>query len=148
MGAVYEATIVGLRVAHAGDEREQLRQQLSAALDRFTREAGFATNVDYAQDAQFQFDSPSLTNANYTYSGGTLTRADSGSSSITVLSNITAFDFNYIDDLAAEYASCDVTSSCASNCCRADVRAVKVTITVAKGNETLSMTSSASLRGL
>ena len=147
LGAVHEAMLVGLRLVHTADDRERARQQVAAVLERFTREVSFANGVDRATDARCQFDTASTNNINYVYASGALTR-DTGGSTQTLLSGITALDFNYIDDAGTEYSSCDDTSSCASNCCRTDVRMVRITVTVAQNNETLSAASAAYLRDL
>ena len=148
LGAVYETVIVGLRTVNAADDRETIRSQLTSALDRFVRDASVANNVDLGQDAQFQCDTPSVNNVNYQYSNGVLTRQDASSSQITILSNLTAFDFDYIDVNGTSYASCDNTSSCGSRCCRSNARVVEVSATVTKDTETITVATAAFLRNM
>ncbi len=158
-GAVYDTVIVGLRSVGSADTREDLRMQLTRALDRFTREVRMARNVTFAQDQQFQFDAdfnadgnstdPGEATINYQVSGTHLNRSQGGGSPVAVISNLSIsspLDFNYYEQgSTTESATCDSTSSCGSNCCRSEVRVVVITTTVTRGNETISMTSSAFL---
>lgn len=142
MGVVQEVVIVGLRAVHAADAREEIRQQLASALDRFTRDASIANNVDVAQTARFQFDTPSVNNVDYVYSSGTLTRNDASSSQITILRNLTAFDFDYVDCQGTVYTG-TVASSAEDS-----LRVVQVVATVTKDQETIALTKSVFLRNM
>ena len=71
------------------------------------------------------------------------------SSSVIILSNLTAFDFNYVEQNAtASQATCDSTSSCGSNCCRSEARVVQVTMTATRGQETISVSGAVYLRNM
>ena len=152
-GAVYETLIAGLRTVNAGNDREALRQQLSNALDRLTREASAANNVDRAQDQRFQFDADldgdgnDEDNINYVVQNGGLDREYSGDT-VTLVKNVSSLDFDYIDQNGASYGTCDSTSSCGSNCCRSEVRVVQITITGTRGNESMSVAGAAYLRDM
>jgi hypothetical protein len=157
LGAVYECFIFGLRVAGSASERSRIRLELTGVLDHLTREAGTARNVDRAQDTRFQFDadydgsggsSGVERNVNFEYdaTNDVLNRDHSGGSTVALAHTVTAVDFDYIDDTGTTYTTCDSTSSCGSNCCRDDVRAVLVTITATNNNETISVTDAATLR--
>ncbi len=155
IGAIYETVIVGLRAVNAADEREDVRGQLFSALDRLTRETRMARNVDHATDQQFQFDmdtdgdgasTGAEQNVDYEVIGGVLTRAANGGSAVTIVRSLTSLDFNYLKNgSVTEYSTCDATSSCSSQCCRTDVRAVLITASATRDQETISMTSAAFL---
>ena len=142
MGAVQEAVIVGLRATNAADKREEIRQQLASALERFARDASVADNVDVAQTARVQFDTPSVNNVDYVYSSGTLTRSDASSSQITILRNLTAFDFDYVDCQGTVYTG-TVSGSAADS-----LRAIQVVATVTRDQETISVTQAIFLRNM
>lgn len=141
-GGVYETVLAGLRTMSAADDREEIRLRLTSALDRFTREAGTASNLDTAQAAQFQFDTPSVNNVVYAYTGSTgiLTRDDAGAGSplVTILRNLTEFDFEYLDCLGAVYGSGNIDT----------IRIVRASATVTRGGETVSVWSAAHLRNM
>ena len=144
IGAVYEAMIVGLRSVNASDDRETIRQQLTAALDQLTREAEVADDVDEATSIEFQVDTPSASNAEYVYdsTAGTLTRDDTASAPQVTLRNLTALDFDYID--------CGGTSHTGSvaEASEDTLRVMQVTATVARDTETLSMTAASFLHNM
>ena len=163
--ALQEPILIGLRSLDSADDREDLRLQLTRTLDRFTREASMARNVDRAQDQRFQFDAdwngdgsssgstvPEERNINYEVSSGRLLRSDADTvagQETVLISNLSSLDFNYYESgSTSESTSCDSTGSCGSNCCRSEVRVVVVTATATRGNETISMTSSAFLENM
>ena len=142
IGAVYESVIVGLRSVNAADDREQLRSQVASSLERFLREAALASDVDGADDDEFQFDTPTLSNVQYLYSSGTLTRDAASELQTTILQGITSFDFEYFDT-AGTQLSTPVTGSAEDT-----IRVVQVTVTVTRDTETVSVASAAFLRNL
>ena len=139
-GAVYETVIAGLREVESIDEREDARRQLSRTFDRLVREAGLATNVDVAQTAQLQFDTPSVNNVNYTYTSATqtLTRSDASTSARTIASGLSAFDFDYLDCLGVSYTGTVSTPTRA--------RVAQIVSTLTDGSETISLTDAVFLR--
>ena len=157
-GAVYETLHVALRSVGAADRREQMRTQLVRVLDQFTREVRMARDVDEADDDDFQVDvdtdgngssSGTERDVNYVYDAANdiLTRAHSGGSTVTLLRNLTAFDFDYYESNSSTLnESCTFTSSCGGRCCEDDVRVVIVTATVTSGSgqaaETITETAS------
>jgi hypothetical protein len=164
-GALQEPVLIGLRSLDSADDREHLRLQLARALDRLTREATMARNVDRATDTRFQFDAdwdgddsssgstvPEERNINYEVSGSQLLRSDADTSSgqeTVLISNLSSLDFNYYESgSTTESASCDSTGSCGSNCCRSEVRVVVVTATATRGDETMTMSASAFLENM
>ena len=56
LAVAYHVFIVGLRVVNVASTRERIRLQMAQVLDRLTREAATARNVDRAQGTRFQFD--------------------------------------------------------------------------------------------
>lgn len=159
IGAVYESTITGLRVVNASASREDVRTELLRVLNRLTREAAAAEDVGFAQDARFRFDTASLNNIEYLYDSGaqTLTRQDSSlASAVTLLRNITAFDFDYLENgCTTVQETCDSSSGCGTagtcesgNCCLSEVRVVQVTMTASRNNESITVTGSAHLRNM
>ena len=142
IAAVYESVIIGLRVVNASSSREMLRQQLTAALDRLTRDISVANNVDAAQSGRFQFDTPDVNNVNYVYSSSSLSRDDAASSQVTILNNISSFDFNYFDSTGAQL------SEPVAGAAEDTIRVVQILITVTKNNETLTLASAAYLRSI
>ena len=139
-GVVYETVIVGLREVESVDEREDARRVLTAALDRLVREAGTATNVDVAQTARLQFDTPSVNNVNYVYTSDTqtLTRSDASTSAVTIASGLTSFDFDYLDCLGVSYTGTVSTEG--------RVRVAQIVSTLTDGSEAVSLTDAAFLR--
>lgn len=164
IGAMYETVLTGLRAVNAGDERERLRMELTNALDRLTREASMARNVDRGRDTRFQFDadydgdgssSGSERDVNYNYDAANqaLQRDNSGGSTITIASHVTSLDFDYLDSAGAPtYTSCDSTSGCGvagdGTCCRSEVRVVLITMTGTNDQETVSVTDAVALRNM
>ena len=142
IAAVYESVIVGLRVVSAADSRETLRQQLAVALDRLTRDISVANDVDAAQNGRFQFDTPDVNTVDYVYSGSSLSRDDAASSQVTILNNISSFDFNYFDSAGTQL------SEPVSGPLEDTIRLVQILITVTKNNETLTLASAVYLRSI
>ena len=146
IGAVYEVVIVGLRTVHASDEREEIRQELSNALDLLTREASLANNLDNAEDQRLQFDADldgngtTENNINYQVSSGDLQRVYNGVT-VTFVKDLTSLDFNYTGSGGA-----NLTTPVATQALRDTIRVVQVTITATKDNETISLASAAYLR--
>ena len=147
MGAVQELLVTGLRVVDSADDRESIRQRLAYVVDRFTREMSLCTDVDVAQDGGFQFDADingdgsDENNINYQYTSGTLTRTYSGTT-VTLISGLTAFDLNYVDDTGAQLTTPVAGSQ------EDDIRVVHISATVASGNETFSLESASYLRNM
>jgi hypothetical protein len=141
---VYETVIVGLRAAGAAARREDVRQQLSVALQRITRDIAVADNVDVAQDGRFQFDTPGVNNVDYVYNGTTdrLSRDDAATPQLDLVRNLTDFDFNYFDGSGAQLTT-PVAGSAEDT-----IRVVQVLATVTYGNETITVASAAYLRNI
>ena len=137
---VYETVIVGLREVETNDEREDARRVVTQALDRLVREASTATNVDVAQTARLQFDTPSVNDVNYVYTSGTqvLTRSDASTSAVTIASGLTLFDFDYLDCLGVSYTGTVSTTT--------RVRVAQIVATLTDGSEAVSLTDAAFLR--
>lgn len=146
LAAVQEAMTVGLRVANAADERETIRLQLANALERLTREASLASNVDNAEDQRLQFDADLDGNGstendiNYQVQSGDLQRIYNGTT-VTLVGDLTSLDFNYTDLNAAA-----MSTPVGSQPSRDTIRVVEVTATATKDNETISTTSAVFLR--
>ncbi len=139
--AVQESVIVGLRAVNAADDRETIRQQVTSALDRLTREAVLASNVDQADSGQFQFDMPGTSNVNYAYNSSTLTRTSAGTAQ-TILQHITSFTLSYIDSSGNTLATPVAAGA------RNTIRVVQLAVTVNPDTETLSLASAAYLRNM
>ncbi len=145
LAVVYDTAIVGLRVAHASDERENVRQQLAHALDLMTREISMASNVDAAQDQQLQLDADvngDGTTENdilYQVQNSQLQRTYNGST-VTLVRDLASLDFNYADLNGADLAT-PVTG-----CALDRLRVMQVTMAATKDAETLSVASAAFLR--
>ena len=146
IGAVYQATIIGLRSANHSDERETLRQQMANALDVMIREAALAGNVDNAEDDRFQFDadidgdgSPE-NNINYRLQNGNLERSLS-STAVVLVNNVSSVDFSYRDNSDSNLAT-PVVSQPARN----TIRVMQITITAVNDDESISLASAAFLR--
>lgn len=146
LGAVQESLVVGLRAANAADEREDVRLQVSNALDRLIRESSLASNVTRANDQQFQFDADldgngtTETAITYEVLNGDLQRS-LGGTSVTLIRDLSTLDFDYVD-LNGTTMSTPVNPQ--SN--RDTIRLVQVTITATKDGETLSVADAAYLR--
>ena len=145
MGAVYETVLIGLRAVNAADEREDVRSQLTTALDLLTREAGIASNVDVAEDQRLQFDADldgngtTESDINYQVSGGDLQRVYNGAT-VTLARDLTSLDFDYTDPTGSALTA-PVTGATLDI-----LRLVQVTATATKDNETLSLANAAFLR--
>jgi len=143
-GLTQESVVTGLRVVNTANSREQIRQELSLVLERIQRDAALADNVDRARDERFQFETPDVNNVDYGYDSatGTLTRDDGATAQITILRNITAFDFDYVDDGGA------AMTTPVDDDDEDDVRVAQLSVTVAVGNESITMTAAAYLRNM
>jgi len=137
MGAVYESMLIGLRVTSTTDDRAEIVQQAASVLERFVRDVNIADNVDAAQSARFQFDTPPTNNINYVYSSGTLSRSNT-----VILRNITAFDLNFFDSSGTQLAEPVPGAS------EDTIRLVQVSVTLTKDSETVSFAQSAYLRNM
>ena len=146
MGAVYESVIVGLRVAHASDERENVRQQLASALELLTREASIANNVDTANDQDFQFDADldgngtTENNIHYQVSSGDLTRTYNGTT-VTLVRDLASLDFDFVDS-----GGSTLSTPVGSQPTRDTIRVLQITITGTNDTESMALTSAAYLR--
>jgi len=145
LGAMQESLITGLRAVSAADQREAIRQQLTSALERFARDAGAASNVDRAETDELQFDVPSVNNVEYIYDSGTdtLTRDDASSSVMTMLRNLTAFDFDYVDCQGTRY-----TGTVSGGSTEDSLRMVEVIATVTQSQETITVAQTVFLRNM
>lgn len=143
MGAVYESVIVGLRVANASNDREDIRLQLAKTLDQFTREASLASNVRTADSDEFKFDADvdgdgtTETNIRYRVQNGRLERSVGGTT-VTLITNLTTLSFTYLD----------LNNNSWTSGTEADVRVVETSMTATKNNETLSLAHAAYLRNM
>lgn len=142
--ALSESVTVGLRATAAAARREEIRQQLSAALERLTRDMTVAENVDAAQDGRFQFDTPSDGNVDYVYDGtdDILSRDDANSPQVDLVSRLTSFDFDYFNGSGTQLSTPVAGAS------EDTIRVVQVTATVTYGSETVSVASAAYLRNM
>ena len=143
-GVVYDTVIIGLRAVNAADERETIRQELTGALERFVRDAGTGSNVDSADTAQFQFDTPSVNDVQYTYdsAAGTLSRGDAATTQRIILRNLTAFDFNFFDSTGAQLSEPVAPSA------EDTIRVVEMTATVTKDQEVVTVAHAVFVRNL
>ena len=141
-GAVYETVITGLRVVHAADDRENIRLQMTKALDLLTRETMAAYNVDHSQTQRFQIDlrvqdadangqADNLNNINYQVVSGDLQREG-----VILVGDLTSLTFTYLD-------SNGNTTTTANN-----VRVMQVTMSATRNSETISMSTATRLRNL
>ena len=147
-GGVYETVIVGLRAVSAADKRENLRRQLTMAMDQLTREIDAAYNVDVAQDQRLQFDARDINgdgsndnNINYLVSSGDFQRVFSGDT-ITLIPDLASLDFDYIDFNGNTLATPVPVVQ------EDDVRVVQITMTATRDTETVSLTGAACLRNM
>ena len=152
LGTMQETLIVGLRATSAADDRENIRLQLNKSLDQFIREASAASNVDCAMDQRFQFDASDINgdgsadnDINYRVNSGVFERV--GSTTVTMISNLTSLDFDYLDSSNASLANCSA-SDCGTSSCRSSLRVVQVTITATKNGEVISVTDAVHLRNM
>jgi prepilin-type N-terminal cleavage/methylation domain-containing protein len=146
-GAIHETVIVGLRAVRVSHIREDVRLQAVRALDRLTREAALCANVDQAQDQRFQFDADldgdgsTEGNINYRVQNGDLERVQGGTS-VVLVSDLAGLDFDYVDEAGAAMATPVASGS------RDDVRVVQITVTAARGTESISVAGAAYLRNM
>lgn len=146
-GIVQESVTIGLRTANSADEREDVREQLTHALDLLTREASVADNVDNAEDQRLQFDADldgdgdTENNTNYRVQGGDLQRVDSAGVAVTIADDLDTLDFNYVDSTGAA-----MTTPVPNQPTRDTIRVVQVTITAERDGETISVATAAYLR--
>ena len=144
-GTVYETVIVGLRLADAADERENIRQQLAHALELLGREAGVAANVDVAEDQQLQFDADLDADGAvdqdilYRVRNGDLERSYNGVTTVLVR-DLASFDFDFAD-LNGATLTTPVTG------CALDwLRLGRITASATRDAETVSLASAVYLR--
>lgn len=142
--AVSQSVVWGLRVVRTWHQREELRGQLVAVLDRLTRDAWAANDVDEATDDRFQFDTPSANNNDYDYDGTTdiLQHDSSATTQMTLLRYATSWDFDYYDSTGAQL------TTPVAGAAEDTIRVVQVMVTVSRNNETLSMAAAAYLRNM
>jgi hypothetical protein len=138
-GAVYESLLIGLRATTAAHRREDVRRQLSRAMDQLTREIAAAYDVDDAEDQRFQFDARDIngdgsddTNINYRVASGDLERVEDGVT-VVLIRDLASLDFDYVDDTGATLST-PVSSSDED-----DIRIVQITLTAASGAESISL---------
>ena len=138
--AVQEPVVIGLRTAAAANQREDVRLQMSRALELLTREAAAAYNVDNSTSTQFQFDArltdadadgdaETLTDINWRVNNGDLERVQGGTTMV-VVPDLTTVAFTYLD------------SSNNSTNTAANVRVMQMTMTATRNNEAISMATS------
>lgn len=144
-GGVYETVIVALRSVSAADTREALRRELVLAMDRLTRELGAAYAVDAAEDQRCQFDARDIDgdgsddpNINYHVSSGL--QRTVGALTLTLVPDLTALDFDYLDATGATLTTPVGGGSLGA------IRVVDITMTAARGTESVSLTAAADLR--
>ena len=150
LAAVQESLITGLRATHTADNREAVRRELANALDQFVRDVSQAQDVDDADlldgsnTGQFQFDTPSVNNVEYSYdaSADTLSYDDANVSQRIIARHVTSFDLTYIDNTGATLSE-PVAGSSEDN-----IRVVQVTTTATIGDETLTLSDAAYLRSM
>ena len=144
-GGVYETVIVGLRVVHASDTREELRGEAINAFERFTREACLAKTVRQATASVFEFDADlnadgtAETNIIYQVLSGDFVRTYGGTTTILV-KDWSSSTFSYLkQDRVAWVSGTDALST---------IRVVQATLTAAKNTETISLTNASYLRSM
>ncbi|MBI2885165.1 MAG: prepilin-type N-terminal cleavage/methylation domain-containing protein [Candidatus Omnitrophica bacterium] len=145
IAGAYDPVISSLRLAAAVNTREEIRQQLAHVLEWVIRDAGVADNMDVAETDHVQFDTPAVNNVEYEYDAAAdvLTRDDADSSQRTILRNVTAFDFDYVDCFGT------TTTGTVSGSEEEDsIRVIQVTATVAKLTESVSMPAAVFTRNL
>ena len=150
LAAVQESLITGLRATHTADNREAVRRELANALDQFVRDVSQAQDVDDADlldgsnTGQFQFDTPSVSNVEYSYdaSADTLSYDDANVSQRIIARYVTSFDLTYVDNTGATLSE-PVAGSSEDN-----IRVVQVTATATIGDETLTLSDAAYLRNM
>ena len=146
LGTMHETLVVGLRVVHAGDQREDIRQQMANAMALLTREASLASNVDNAEDQRLQFDADldgdgtTENNINYQVNSGDLQRIYN-SATVTLVRDLTSLDIDYVDSGGA-----NLTTPVSAQATRDTIRVAQITMTATKENETISLTSAVYLR--
>ena len=147
MVVVYQTVIVGLRSADAANERENVRMQLTRALDLLTREASVAYNVDRSDADRFQFDArlvdansdgsaENRTNINYRISSGDFQRVQGGDTVTLVPDCTSATPFTYLD------ASNVATTT------EANVRVMQISLSATRDGETITLATSVRPRNL
>lgn len=148
-GVVYDTVLIGLRAAHAADTREGVRQQLTNAMDRLTREASLAKTVRQATSSLFEFDADLTgdgtveTNILYQVQSGNLVRTYGGAT-ITLVRNVTSGTLSYFkQDRVAWVSGTDALTS---------IRVVQISLTATNAatnwTESLSLTTSTYLRSM
>ena len=144
-GTVYEVVIVGLHVATAVDQREDVREQLANALERLSREASLASNVDVAEDQQLQFDADITADGTtdqdiiYRVQNGDLERSYSGITTV-LARDLASWDFDYTD-LNETTLSTPVTGNNLNW-----LRVGLITASATRGTETVTLATAVCLR--
>ena len=144
-GTVYEVVIVGLHVATAADQREDVREQLANALERLSREASLASNVDVAEDQQLQFDADITADGTidqdiiYRVQNGDLERSYSGITTV-LARDLASWDFDYTD-LNGTTLSTPVTGNNLNW-----LRVGLITASATRGTETVTLATAVCLR--
>ena len=145
-GSVYETVFVGLRTAETAGDREDVRQQVTAALDLLTREAALASNVDNAEDQRLQFDADldgngsTENNIDYEVVSGDLQRIYNGTT-LTLVRDLSALDFDYTDSGGSA-----MTTPVGSQVTRDTIRLMQITATATKDSESWSVANAVYLR--
>lgn len=144
-GTVYEVVIVGLHVATAADQREDVREQLANALERLSREANLASNVDVAEDQQLQFDADITADGTidqdiiYRVQNGDLERSYNGITTV-LARDLASWDFDYTD-LNGTTLSTPVTGNNLNW-----LRVGLITASATRGTETVTLATAVCLR--
>lgn len=144
--AVQDAVLMGLRVVNWTTEREDARRQLATALERLTREAAAAYNVDNSTSTRFQFDArlvdndadgdpENLTNINWRVQNGDLERVQGGTT-VVLMRDLASLTFTYLDSAGSATTTAN------------DVRVMQVTASATVDSETITMATSTYLRSL
>jgi prepilin-type N-terminal cleavage/methylation domain-containing protein len=148
LGAFQELVITGLRTANASEERADVRQQVVIALERFTREANMAGNIDVANATQFQFDADldgngtdETTNVNYWQNGGGDFERAQGGAAVTLIRDLGSIAYTYYDSAGANLGSS------VSGAAMQTIRVVQIALTATRDQESLTVQSAVYLRG-
>lgn len=145
--AVYQTVIVVLKTADASNELENVRMQLTRALDQLSREVSAAYNVDNSDSDGFQFDArlvdgdsdgdaENRTNINYRISSGDFQRVQGGNTVTLVPDCTSSTPFIYLD------------SSNAATTTEAAVRVMQISLSATRDGETITLATSVRPRNL
>lgn len=145
VASVFESVIVTLRAVNAADERADIRQQVTHALELLTREVSLASNVDVAEDQRLQIDADldgdgaTESDILYRVQDGDLQRVYNGTA-ITLVRDLSSLDFDYLD-LNAAALTAPVTGASLDI-----LKVVQISLTSALDAESVSLASAAFLR--